>query len=133
MLDAACGDTHRGGRPSIPPSATDPAAVTVAAASSETTTRPPSSVAVDVTATAVTTASDIADDARYDPAVNVNGGSSPASLVDDAYDGGAGNTLVQSAVVSVILIAAKSYGRMEDRRTKEEEEEGQTAQNSTTM
>jgi hypothetical protein len=130
MLDAACGDTHRGGRPSFPPSATDPAAVTVA---EETTTRPPSSVGVDVTATAVTTASDIADDARYDPAVNVNGGSSPASLVDDAYDGGAGNTLVQSAVVSVILIAAKSYGRMEDRRTKEEEEEGQTAQNSTTM
>jgi hypothetical protein len=41
MLDAACGDTHRGGRPSIPPSATDPAAITVAA---ETTTRPPSSV-----------------------------------------------------------------------------------------
>jgi hypothetical protein len=79
-----------GGRPSIPPSATDPAAVTVAAASSETTTHPPSSVGVDVTATAVTTTSDIANDARYDPAVNVNGGSSPASLVDDAYDGGQG-------------------------------------------
>ena len=99
MLDAAGGDTHRGGRPSIPPSATDPAAVTVATASSETTTCPPLSVGVDVTATAVTIASDIADGARYDPAVNVNGGSSPASLVNDAYDGGAGNTLVQSARV----------------------------------
>jgi hypothetical protein len=90
MLDAAGGDTHRGGQPSIPPSATDPAAVTVTAASSETATRPPLSVGVDVTATAVTTASNIADDARYDPAVNINGGSYPASLVDDAYDGGQG-------------------------------------------
>ena len=73
--------------------------------------RPPSSVGVDVIATAVTTmAANVANDnARYDPAVNVNGGPSPAALVDDADDGGgAGNTLAQSAVVSVILIAAKS-------------------------
>jgi hypothetical protein len=42
--------------------------------------RPPSSVGVDVTATAVTTmAANVANDnARYDPAVNVNGGPSPA-------------------------------------------------------
>ena len=108
MLDAAWGDTRRGGGPSIPPPATDPAAVTVAAAASETTTRPPSSVGVDVTATAVTTAADVADDARYDHAVNVNGGPSPAALVDDADDGGAVNTSVQVAVVSVISNAAKS-------------------------
>ncbi len=50
MLDAACGDTGRGGGPSIPPSATVLAAVTVAAASSEANTRPLSSVGVDVTA-----------------------------------------------------------------------------------
>ena len=97
-----------GGGPSIPPSATVLAAVTVAAASSEANTRPPSSVGVDVTATAVTTAADIANDARYDPAINVDGGPSPAALDNDADNGGAGNMLVQAAVVSVILIAAKS-------------------------
>ena len=72
--------------------------------------RPPSSVGVDVTATAVTTmAANVANDnARYDPAVNVNGGPSPAALMDDADDGGAGNTSVQVAIVSVILNAAKS-------------------------
>jgi hypothetical protein len=48
------------------------------------------------------------DNARYNPAVDVNGGPSPAALVDDADDGGAGNTLAQSAVLSVISIAAKS-------------------------
>ena len=108
MLDAAYGDTRRGGGPSIPPSATVLAAVTVAAASSEANTRPPSSVGVDVTATAVTTAADIANDARYDPAINVDGGPSPAALDDDADDGGAGNTSVQVAVLSVISNAAKS-------------------------
>ena len=74
MLDAACGYTRRGGRPSIPPLATVLAAVTVAAASSEANTRPPLSVSVDVTATAVTKAADVANDARYDPPVNVDGG-----------------------------------------------------------
>jgi hypothetical protein len=108
MLDAAWGDTRRGGRPSIPPSATVLAAVTVPAASSEANTRPPSSVNVDVTATAVTAAADVANDARHDPAVNVDGGPSPAALDNDADDGGAGNTLVQAAVLSVISIAAKS-------------------------
>jgi len=88
-MDAVCGDTRRGDGPSIPPSATVLAAVTVAAASSEANnTRPPSSVGVDVTATAVTTAADVADDARYDHAVNVNGGPSPAALGDVADDGG---------------------------------------------
>ncbi len=88
-----------GGGPSIPPSATVLAAVTVAAASSEANTRPPSSVGVDA---------DIANDACYDPAVNVDGGPSPAALDDDADDGGAGNTSVQVAVLSVISNAAKS-------------------------
>jgi len=105
MLDASCGDTCRGGGPSIAiaaPTATP--VVTVAAAASETTTRPPSSVGVDVTATAVTTmAANVANDnTRYNPAVNVNGGPSPAALVDDADNGGAGNTSVQVAIVSVI-------------------------------
>ena len=110
MMDAVCGDTRGGDGPSIPPSATVLAAVTVAAASSEANnTRPPSSVGVDVTATAVTTAADVADDARYDHAVNVNGGPSPAALGDVADDGGAVNTLVQAAVVSVISNAAKSF------------------------
>ena len=108
MLDAAWGDTRQRGRPSIPPSATVLAAVTVAAASSEANTRPPSSVSVDVTATAVTAAADVANDGRFDPAVNVDGGPSPAALDNDADDGGTGNTLVQAAVVSVISIAAKS-------------------------
>ena len=70
--------------------------------------RPPSSVNVDVTATAVTAAADVANDARHDPAVNVDGGPSPAALDNDADDRGAGNTLVQAAVLSVISIAAKS-------------------------
>ncbi len=79
-----------------------------AAAASETTTRPPSSVGVDVTATAVTMAADVTDDARYDPAVNVDGGPSPAALVDDTDNGGAVNTSVQVALMSVISNAAKS-------------------------
>ena len=108
MLDAACGDTCRGGGPSIPPLAAVLAAVTVAAASLEANTRPPSSVGVDVTATTVTMAADVAYDARYDPAINVDGGPSPAALDNDADDGGAGNMPVQVAVVSVILNAAKS-------------------------
>ena len=66
MLDSACGILVGGAvrLSSIPPSATDQAAVTVAAAALETTARPPLSVGVDVTATAVTTAADVADDAR---------------------------------------------------------------------
>jgi hypothetical protein len=52
---------------SIPPSATDPAAITVAAAaSSETTMCPPLSVDVNVPATTVTTAANFADDAHHD-------------------------------------------------------------------
>jgi hypothetical protein len=55
---------------------------------SKTTTRPPSIVGVDITTTTVTTAADIADNARYNPAVNVDGGPSPAALDNDADDGG---------------------------------------------
>jgi hypothetical protein len=94
--------------PSIPPSAAVLAAVTAAAASSEANTRPPSSVGVDVTATTVTMAADVANDARYDPAVKVDGGPSPAALDNDADDGGAGNMSVQVAIVSVISNASKS-------------------------
>ncbi len=65
-------------------------------------------VGVDVTATAVITAANVPDDARYDPAANVNGGPSPAALDNDADDGRAVNTLVQVEVVSVISNAAKS-------------------------
>ena len=108
MLDAACGETRRGGGPSIPPSATVLAAVTVAEASSEANTRPPSSVGVDVTATAVTMAAYVANNARYDTAVNVDGGPSPTALDNDTDDGGAVNMSVQAAVVSVISIATKS-------------------------
>ena len=50
----------------------------------------------------------VADDARYEPAGNVDGGPSLAALDNDSDDGGAGNTLVQAAVVSVISNAAKS-------------------------
>jgi hypothetical protein len=53
-------------------------------------------------------AADVANNARYDPAVNVDGGLSPAALDNDAHDGGTGNTSVQVAVVSVISNAAKS-------------------------
>jgi len=53
-------------------------------------------------------AADVANDARYNPAVNVDGGPSPAALDNDADDGGAGNMPVQVAVVSVISNAAKS-------------------------
>ena len=92
MLEAACGDTRRGGRPSIPPSATVLAADTVAAASWEANTHPPSSIGIDVTATAATTAADVTNDARYNPAINVDGGPSPAALDNDndADDGGQG-------------------------------------------
>jgi hypothetical protein len=53
------------------------------AASSETTSCPSSSINANVPATAmVTTAADIADNARYDPATNVNGGPSPVVTCD---------------------------------------------------
>jgi hypothetical protein len=76
MLDASSSDLTAavGSSTSIPPLATDLVAVTVAAALSEANTRPPSSVSVNVTAAAVTMAADVAGDACYDPAVNVNGG-----------------------------------------------------------
>ena len=69
MLDAASSAdmaAAAGTSMSIPPSATDPAAVTVtAAALSETTMCPPSSVDVDVPTTAITMAADFADNARH--------------------------------------------------------------------
>ena len=112
MLDAASSAdmaAAAGSSSSIPPSATDLAAVTVAEASSEANTHPPLSVGIDITATTVTMAANIADDARYDPDINVDGGPSPAALDNDADYGGAGNTLVQAAVLFVISNAAKSY------------------------
>ena len=89
-------------------SATDLAAVTVATASSEANTRPPLSVSIDITATTVTTAADVADNTRYDPDVNVDSSPSPTALEDDTNNGGAGNLSVQVAVVSVISNDAKS-------------------------
>jgi hypothetical protein len=66
------------------------------------------SVSVDITATTVTTAANVANNTRYDPAVNVNGSPSPAALEDDTDNGGAGNMSIQVAVVSVISNDAKS-------------------------
>jgi hypothetical protein len=66
MLDAASSAdmaAAAGSSTSIPPLATDLAAITVAAALPETTTRPPLSVGVDVTPTAVTTAANVANNA----------------------------------------------------------------------
>jgi hypothetical protein len=104
MMDAASSaDTAvaAGSSSSILPSATDLAAVTVAEASSEANTHPPLSVDIDITATTVTTAG------RRCP-LRFDGGPSPAALDNDADDGGAGNMLVQAAVVSVISKTAKS-------------------------
>ena len=98
MLDASWGETCRGGGLSIPPSVTDLAVVTIAAALLEANMRPPLSVDTDVTVTAVTMAADVANGARWDPAVNVY-----------TDDGGAVNMFMQKvAVVSVISNAAKS-------------------------
>jgi hypothetical protein len=110
MLDASSSDLTAtvGSSTSIPPLVTDLVAVTLTAASSEANTRPPLSVSVNVTAATVTVAADVADDAHYDPAINVNSGPSPAALDNDADDGGAVNTSVQVAAVSVISNAAKS-------------------------
>ena len=83
-------------------SATDLAAVTVATALSEANTRPPLSVSIDITATTVTTAADVADNTHYDPDVNVDSSPSPTALEDDTDNGGAGNMSVQVAVVTVI-------------------------------
>jgi hypothetical protein len=93
MLDAALSALTAavGSSSSILPSATDLAAVTVAVALLEANTRPPLSVSVNITATTVTTAADVAKDTRYDPAINVDGSPSPAALDDDADDGGGRN------------------------------------------
>jgi hypothetical protein len=45
---------------------------------------PLSSVGVDITATAFTTAADVANDARYDPAANVDGSPPPVYAGWDA-------------------------------------------------
>jgi hypothetical protein len=110
MLDAASSDlvATAGSSTSIPPLATDLAAVTVTAALLEANTRPPLSVGINITAAAFTMAANVANNARYDPAANVNGGPSPAALGNDADNRGAGNMSVQVAVMSVILNAAKS-------------------------
>ena len=78
------------------------ATVTVAVPLAESNTHPHSSVNVDITATTITMAANVANNAYYDSAVNVNCGPSPAALDNDTDDGGAGNTSVQVAVVSVI-------------------------------
>jgi hypothetical protein len=65
-------------------------------------------VGVNVTATAVITAANVADDARYDPATNVNSGPPPSALDNYADYRGAVNTSVQVDVLSVVSNAAKS-------------------------
>jgi hypothetical protein len=91
MLDAESSDMAAavGSSTFIPSSATDLAAVTVAAISLKANTHPPLSVDVNITATTVTVAADVGDDAPYNPAINVDGGPSPAALDNDADDGGA--------------------------------------------
>ncbi len=89
MLDASWGDTRWGGGPSIAAPITMPV-VTVAAAASEANMHPPSSDGVAVTTTAITTAADVADNARCNPDANVDGGPSPSALGDDADNGGQG-------------------------------------------
>jgi hypothetical protein len=110
MLDTASSDlaAAAGSSMFILLLATDLAAVTVTAALLEANTRPPLSVGVNVTATAVTMAADVVNNAHYNPAANVDGGPSPTALGNNADDGGAENTSVQVAVVSVISNAAKS-------------------------
>jgi hypothetical protein len=110
MLDAASSDlaAAAGSSMSILPLATDQAAVTIAAALLEANTQPPLSVGVDLTATAITMAANVADIAHYDSAANIDHSPSPAALGNNTDNRGAGNTLVQVALVSVILNAAKS-------------------------
>ena len=110
MLDAASSGMVAtvGSSTSILSLATDLAAVTIASALPKANTHPPLSVGVDITATTVTAAASVADDAPYDPSINIDDGPSPAALHDDADDGGAGNMSVQVAAVSVISNAAKS-------------------------
>jgi hypothetical protein len=99
------------GRPSIPPPASVLAAVTISTALSEANIRPPLSVGIDITVTAVTMAANIANDARYNPAINVDGGPSPAALDNDAGNGGgrehvgAGSRLVRHLKFCKIIFA----------------------------
>jgi hypothetical protein len=110
MIDAASSDLAAAAESStsIPPSATVLSAVTIAAASLEVTTHPPSSIGVNITATAVTTATNVANDAHYNPAANVNSGPSPAALGDNADNRGQGTHRCKVAVMFVISNATKS-------------------------
>ncbi len=87
MLDTAASDmagAAGSSSSSSPLSATDPAAITVTAGSSEMTTRPPSSINVNVPATAITMAADVADVTRHNFAANVDGSPPPVYAVWDA-------------------------------------------------
>jgi hypothetical protein len=86
MLDAASSDlaAAAGSSTSIPPLATDLAVVTIAAALSEANTRPLLSVGVNVTATAVATAANVANDNRHNFAAKVDGGPPPVYAGWDA-------------------------------------------------
>jgi hypothetical protein len=87
MLDAAASDMA-GAVGSLSSSslllATDLAAITIAAGLSEMTTRPPSSINVDVPATGVTTAADVANDTHHNFAANIDGGPPPVYAGWDA-------------------------------------------------
>ena len=101
MLDAASSANMAvtvGSSTSIPSLASDHAAVNVAVALLEANTRPPSSINVDVTATAITMAANVANiagDACNDLAANVDGDPSPAVLGNGA-DNMTTTTMIQS-------------------------------------
>ncbi len=87
MLDAAVSDmAGAAGSLSLSSSllATDLAAITVASGLSETTTCSPSSIDVNVPATAVTMAADVAKDTHHNFAANVDGGPPPVYVGWDA-------------------------------------------------
>jgi hypothetical protein len=86
MMDAASSDLAAAAvsSMSIPPSATDLAAVTITTALSEANTQPPSSVSVNVTTTAVATAADVADNTHHNFATKVDGGPPPVYAGWDA-------------------------------------------------
>jgi hypothetical protein len=110
MLDATSSDlvATAGSSTSIPLSDTDMAAVNAAGPLLEAKTSPHSSVNVDINSTTVTMAANAANNARYDPAVNATAAPLVLLLTMTQTMGGTGNALVQVAVVSAILNAAKS-------------------------
>jgi hypothetical protein len=87
MLDAAASDmAGAAGSSSLssPLSATDPAAITIAVGLLETTTHPPLSIDVNVPATAITTAANVANNTRHNFFANIDGSPPPVYAGWDA-------------------------------------------------